>query len=327
VIRIRLPRDLIMPVSLLALVWVVFGLRDASFVTTGNLYVIFSSFGLLCLVAVGESVTMLMGEGDLSVGSVAALASTLAIRLAGLGLVSSILITTAAMTLFGAAQGYVIHRLSINSLVLTIGSLIGISGVAYIASGDTTIALPAKQISGGAELTHRFLGVLSPFGLIAFAFVLIVWLVLTYTRAGREIYALGGGRREALAAGVSVRSRFVGAFACSAGAAGLGGALLAVSAGAAEPAGPLDLLLSVFTAVLVGGVAVTGGAGSAIGVCVGALAIQSIASGIAIEGAATSVSDLLTAGLLVCVLVFDGVTGRLPNRRTAALQRLDEAPD
>jgi ribose/xylose/arabinose/galactoside ABC-type transport system permease subunit len=304
-----------MPLALLALVWIVFGARDSSFLTSGNVYAVLTSFSLYGLVAVGEGVTMIMGEGDLSVGSVAALGGTMAIRLADLGIVPAVIITTLALTGFGALQGFVIHRLRINSLVLTIGSLIGVSGASYLVSDNTTIALPANQIGAGNVLTERILVVFSPFSLVALGFIAITWFVLTYTRPGREIYALGGGRREALAAGVAVRSRFIGAFACSAGAAALGGALLSISAAGATPDGTVNLLLSVFTAVLVGGVAITGGVGSVIGICVGALAIQSIASGVAIEGAASDVSDLMTAGLLVCVLTFDAWFQWLPQRR------------
>jgi ribose/xylose/arabinose/galactoside ABC-type transport system permease subunit len=309
------PTHLISPVLLLAIVWLVFGLRNPEFFTTGNLYAVLTAWALFCLVAVGEGFTVVMGEGDLSVASTAALAGVMAVSLSDLGVVPAIIVTTVALTAFGALQGYVIDRLKINSLVFTIGSLIGVSGLAYIVSKNTTIALPFNRLDAADVITQRVLVVFSPFSLIAIGVSAIAWLVLRYTRAGREIYALGGGRQEALAAGVRIRSRFVLAFAWSAGASALAGALNSIGNGGADPVGIRNLLLATFTAVLVGGVALTGGVGSVIGICVGALAIRSIVAGVAIEGANSNVADLLTAALLVCVLALDAASRWIPRWR------------
>jgi ribose/xylose/arabinose/galactoside ABC-type transport system permease subunit len=322
---LRLSSHLVPPLVLLGIVWLVFGLRDPVFATKGNLYAVLTAWAPFCLVAVGEGFTILMGEGDLSVGSVAALAGVMAVSLAGLGLVEAIIITTVALTIFGAAQGYVIDKLKINSLVLTIGTLIGISGAAYIAARNTTVALPLSQINESNSITQQMWDIFSPMSLIAIGISVVAWVFLTFTRPGREIYALGGGRREALAAGVATRSRFVLAFACSAGAAALAGALISTSSGGADPVGVRNLLLSTITAVLVGGVSLTGGIGSVVGICVGAFTIQSIIAGVAIEGANSNVSDLLIAGLLVCVLVFDAAFRWLPRRRAGKVMTVDEA--
>jgi ribose/xylose/arabinose/galactoside ABC-type transport system permease subunit len=305
------------PALLLGLVWLIFGLRDggSGFLTEGNVYAVLTGSSVDCLVAVGLGFTVLLGEGDLSVGSMAVLGGVLCVRLASLGLVPSLALTTAILTLVGAAQGYAIYKLRINSLVFTVGSLIGLSGVAYVVSDNGSISLPVASLSESDAITNRILGIFCPFSLVALGFALLAWIGLTYSRAGRELYALGGGRREALAAGVAARPRFVLAFACSAGASALGGALVAIEAGGAAPTGGLDLLLTAITGVLVGGVALTGGAGSVIGIVIGTLAIGSIASGVAIEGAGSNVSDLLTAALLVGVIILDVGATRLPWRR------------
>ena len=249
----------------------------------------------------------------------------MAVTLSGAGLVTAIIITTVVLTVFGAIQGYVIDKLRINSLVLTIGTLIGMSGAAYIVAHNTTVAIPFTKITEANGITQQMWDIFSPMSLIAISLSAVAWAFLTYTRPGREIYALGGGRREALAAGVATRSRFVVAFACSAGAAALAGSLVSVSSGGADPVGIRNLLLSTITAVLVGGVSLTGGIGSVVGICVGALTIQSIIAGVAIEGANSNVSDLLIAGLLVCVLGFDAAFRWMPRRRPKRVMTVDDA--
>jgi ribose/xylose/arabinose/galactoside ABC-type transport system permease subunit len=318
------PAHLVAPLLLLGIVWLVFGLRNPEFWTTGNTYAVLTAWALFCLVAVGEGFPVLMGEGDLSVASTAALASVMAVRLAHLGVVRAIIITTVVLAIFGALQGYLIDKLKINSLVFTIGTLIGVSGLAYIAARNTTIPLPVDRFDEADVISQRVLVVFSPFSIIAIGVSLAAWLLLTYARAGREIYALGGGRQEALAAGVPIRSRFILAFAWSAGASALGGALVGISNGGADPVGVRNLLLATFTAVLVGGVSLTGGVGSVIGICIGALTIRSIVAGVALEGETSNVADLLTAGLLVCVLAMDAATRWFARRRQRPIVRLEE---
>jgi ribose transport system permease protein len=301
------PRHIAGPILLLTILWIVFGSLNRSFLSTGDLYAILVSWSTLALVAVGVGIAVIMGEFDLSVGSMAALGGVLAIRVAAVGLLPSILIATAPLCVLGAIQGYIIYRLRISSLVFTIGTLILVSGLAYLASGNVTIPLPPDRLGYANSISHPILVVLSPMAIVALVFSLGVWAMMSYTRTGREIYALGGGRNEALAAGVLPKYRFVLAFACSAGASGLAGALASILSGGASPSNFADLLLIAVTAALVGGISVTGGSGSILGICIGALAIETLTAGVALEGYQSYVSDVLTGSLLFCYLALDAL--------------------
>jgi ribose/xylose/arabinose/galactoside ABC-type transport system permease subunit len=314
----RLPRHIAGPIALLAIIWIVFGSLNSSFLSTGNVYAILVSWSTLALVAVGVGIAVVMGEFDLSVGSMAALGGVLAIRFATVGLLPSILIATVPLCVLGAIQGYIIYRLRISSLVFTIGTLILVSGLAYLASGNVTIPLPPDRLGYANSISHPILTVLSPMALVAVVFSLGVWAMMTFTRTGREIYALGGGRSEALAAGVLPAYRFVLAFACSAGASGLAGALASMLSGGASPSNFGDLLLTAVTAALVGGIAVTGGSGSVLGICIGALALETMTAGVALEGYQSYVSDVLAGSLLFCYLALDALLRFLGVRRKPA---------
>ena len=110
--------------------------------------------------------------------------------------------------------------LNINSLVFTVGTLIGLRGVALIAANETTPTLPMDMLSISDAVSNRF-WIFSPLSaamLITFA---LAGLFASRTIWGREIYAIGGGSAELLAAGVPQRRPIVIAFAAAAGLAAL----------------------------------------------------------------------------------------------------------
>ena len=145
-------------------------------------------------------ITIIAGELDLSVGSVAAVSGIIAVSLVeDIGLVPAVLASALAGLVFGAAQGYLVHRLKVHSLVLTLGSLIALRGLAFMISGENTVAMENLDI---AFTVRTQLGLFSPFSLVTILVFALVGFFLLYTRFGREIFAVGGGRNEAAAAGV-----------------------------------------------------------------------------------------------------------------------------
>ena len=130
----------------------------------------------------------------------------------------------------------------------------------------------------------------------------VVGVFLAYVKYGREIHAIGGGRDEALAAGVPLLRPIVVAFALSAAMASLAGALTLLKSGNAGPAGFENLLLPSVTAALIGGVSLFGGKGTAFGVAIGALTIRFVISGLSLGGSPFYVLTLATGVLLVFVI-------------------------
>ena len=135
---------------------------------------------------------------------------------------------------------------------------------------------------------------------------LAVGAFLAYSRYGREIYAVGGGRSEAVAAGVPLWRPIVVAFTLSGFLAGLTGAVVSLKIGSASPAiGFQDLLLPSVTAALIGGVSLLGGRGNALGIFVGVLTIRFISSGLSLQGLPFYVESLAIGAVLLAVIVLD----------------------
>jgi ribose transport system permease protein len=265
-------------------------------------------------------ITIIAGEFDLSVGSAAAVAGILAMMLIGdLGLIPTILVVALIGMAFGLVQGMLVYRLRIASLVFTLGSLIGLRGLAFMISGENTVVMPDLEL---AKTVKQQLWIFSPFSLTTLGIFLLVGLFLRYHRYGREIFAIGGGRNEAIAAGVPLARPLIIAFGLSGTIAAITGALLSVKSGSAAPTGFETLLLPAVTAALIGGVSLFGGKGSALGIVTGTLTIRFLVSGLSLRGAPYYVERLAVGVLLIIVVVLELVLDRPELRARLRLWRL-----
>ena len=252
--------------------------------------------------------TIIAGELDLSVGSAAAVAGIISVSVVEeIGLVPTVLLATLIGVAYGSVQGYLIYRLRIQSLVFTLGTLIGLRGLAFIISGENTVVMADLEI---AHAVRRQLWIFSPFSLVTLACFVGVALLLVNTRFGREIYAVGGGRQEAAAAGVPLVRPLVLAFALSGALAAMTGALTSIKSGSAGPAAFENLLLPAATAALIGGVSLLGGRGSVAGIAVGALTLRFINSGLSLGGAPFYILTLATGIVLIVAVVLELLIGR-----------------
>jgi len=309
--------DLAIRAVFMAIVYIAFASLLPSYHTVNGLAALFDGAVLIGLVAVGLGVTMLAAEFDLSVGSLAAVIGVLAINLiaGGMGIPLALVIAVAAAVVYGGLQGLVIAVTGINSLVFTIGTLIGLRGFALIISNENSVTIPIPRLAETDVFAERFLGILSPLSIILIIVLVLVGLFLSYTVWGREIYAIGGGRAEARAAGVSVVRPMVIAFALSGGLAGLGGALSSVRLGSATPLGFDTLLLSAVTACLMGGIALEGGRGNVLGILIGLLTLRFLVGGVASLGAPYWLQSLAIGGLLILAIVVQMAIYLLRRRR------------
>jgi ribose/xylose/arabinose/galactoside ABC-type transport system permease subunit len=174
--------------------------------------------------------------------------------------------------------------------------------LAFIISKENSVVLQDLELAKGVK-TQLF--IFSPFSLATIAVFVLVGAFLRYVRYGREIHAIGGGREEAVAAGVPLLRPIVIAFTLSATMASMAGALTSLKSGSAGPNGFENLLLPAVTAALIGGVSLFGGKGTAFGVAIGALTIRAVVSGLSLGGSPFYVLTLATGVLLVLVIAIE----------------------
>lgn len=313
--------SLLSRIGILVVVFALFSIGNPNFATLGSIFSIMEGFALFGLIAAGVAATMLVGELDLSIGSVAAVAGILAVSLTGLGLLPAVLITAVIAVVYGILQGWIIVKTGINSLVFTLATLILIRGVAFILTPESVI-MPMERIGMSDFLVTR-LWIFTPFSLFTIIVITALGLFLGFNRWGREMMSFGGGRNEARAAGVNTRRPVIVAFAICAACAALAGSFASIKSASAAPFSYESWLLTGVTAALVGGVSLYGGKGTMFGVVIGVLIIRTLTAGISSRGAAIYVEALATGVVLLIVLIMEFLT-ESPQRRAWSERRAFE---
>lgn len=274
----------------------------------------------LGIITAGIAATMIVGELDLSVASMAAFAGATAITLgnAGLALLPVLVLTTLIGVVFGAVQGWIVARLGISSLVLTVGTLIMLRGATWLVTGGVPITL-TNFVMSDQLLTRTWL--FSPLSITALVVMAVLGLFLARTRPGRAMYAIGGGRVEAVAAGVHPRRSVVVAFAICGGCGALAGSLSTLRSASITPDAFTNQLLLAVAAALVGGIGLAGGRGSMLNVLLGVVITCILAAGLSSLGVKAYVSELFTGVLLLAVIGVEAAVRWLAHRRGLHQQR------
>jgi ribose/xylose/arabinose/galactoside ABC-type transport system permease subunit len=203
-------------------------------------------------------------------------------------------------------------------MVFTIGTLIALRGLTLMVSNEKTALIPFENIATTDILNTKFLIFTVP-SVVLLLLVVAFDVFMRRTSWGREVFAIGGGRGEARAAGVSIRRPTILIFSISSALAGLAGALLSVKAGSASPLGFDAVLLEAVTACLIGGIALSGGRGSILGILIGLFTMRFLVSGIAALGAPFWMQSLATGALLIVVIVVEASIRYESRRRRFAL--------
>ena len=174
------------------------------------------------------------------------------------------------------------------------------------------------------ELTRPIFKVFSWQSIIELTLVAVIVVAVKVTRWGRFLYATGGDSRKARASGLPVARTLTIAFVICALCTTMVGALQGISLASSTPGANNDSLLQAATAVLIGGISLSGGRGSLVGAVAGAVLLSVVTSGLGIAGISSSTIELVGGAILIGVLAFDRPLARLVHRRTEGLAAAEE---
>jgi ribose transport system permease protein len=279
------------------------GLTDPSFLTLRSLRSLAAGTAVLLLLATGQTIAIISGRIDLSTAALASLATVLlAVWMPRAGLVAVVAVL-ALCILVGAIQGVLHWVAQMPSFVITIGGLFLFSGLSLIASGAKGIGVTEAQnvvgrLSGG-EFTFGLPNSL----LFALAALLGGAVILQLTAPGRWIRAMGVSERAAIMVGIRTPAVVVTIFALTGLFAGLAGLVLMADFSAGRPNLANSLLLPSIAAVVVGGTAITGGAGGLARTLVGAMIIQVMRVGVNVVGLPPEYNQVLYGVVVILAVV------------------------
>jgi ribose transport system permease protein len=300
------------------LVFGFFALTTDTFLTEFNLINILRNAALIGIVAVGMTYLLIAGEIDLSVGSVFGFLTVimgLLVVEVGLNPWLAMVGAIAVGAVIGAINGLIRTRIGIPSFIVTLAMLVAYRSGALIASAERPLTTrgrtPFYEFTGG-----ELFGILPWHVLWMLAIMALGGLVLARTRFGYHLYATGGNLEAARLAGIDTDRVKLAAFVLTGALCGVIGALLFGYLRVAEPTTGTGFEFRVIGAVIVGGVALTGGRGTIYGGLIGALIISMITSGLVLLGFSQDVGDIATGALIIAA----GTIGLLVRR--AAARRL-----
>jgi ribose transport system permease protein len=283
--------------SIVALV-IYFTAVNPLFFSASNALNIGRQSSVLLLVSLAETVVILIGSIDLSVGALVTLTGILtALTVDTLGAFGGGLIGVTAGAFVGLANGLLVTMLRVPSFLVTLGMLSILSGVTNQISQGQSI-LFANTLLPSLVNNAPILAVPNViwFGLGATA---ILTIVAYKTKLGRYLYALGGGEVVAAHAGVPVTLYKVLAFVLSGAICGFSGVMLTGQVGAGTPTAGSGLLLNSIAAVVMGGTALSGGIGGPHRTLLGVLVIAILTNGMDVTEVNSFTQDIVKGAVII----------------------------
>ncbi len=290
-----------------------------SFATPGNLENVAVSSAFLAIVALGMTFVIVSGGIDLSVGSVFALGGVLAAWGSRHGPLVALLLPLAVCGAIGLVNGLLIARARLAPFIVTLAAMLGARGLMLnITDEGADTFLVAKESVFAGLGRGKLLGVGMPVW-ITLALFLLGGLLLSRSRFGQHVYAVGGNEDAASLMGASVNRTKVSVYVVSGLLAGLAGALNAAWLASGVTILGQGMELEAISAVVIGGTLLTGGLGSVSGSLVGVLLLKVIQNVINQIGSLDSAYQQVVSGaFLVVVVVVQTWLGRRRKARLTA---------
>ena len=296
----------IVVVTLITLIY--FASSTPHFLSGSNFKTLLPYFAPIAFMAGGQVFVMTLGEIDLSIGAMYLFTPFLYYKLskAGIPIVPSMIVSLLVAMLLGAFNGFAVAYIGIASFVATLGMLFVLDGVTLVISHSEQVTTPGTSIVGLTTFSQIFgAGTYSEL-IWAIGIVILLQVLLSFTRWGLYTVAAGGNRLGAAEAGINVRLVLIRNFMLCALTAGFVGMLEAVRSSSAspDPSGSNAILFQAISAVIIGGTLMTGGAGTVIGALIGALFLGILNDGLVIKGVNANYLDLyLGLAILIAMTV------------------------
>ena len=293
----------------------VFGLIDPNILKITNILNLLRSMSKYLLVGVGQSVILITGNIDLSIGSVVAMSAMVSSTLMSNGtpVIVALLVALAACLAFGVVNGILVGKFKLPPFIATLGTMFCARGVAYMANGNRNTNAISTGL--GKEVGDKFqdffyygktLGVYNAFW-IAFIIFAVVFFIMAKTRTGRHIYAIGSNVEAAKLSGVNVFTTTTKAYLISAFCSFVVGLILAGQAGMGNMEAGNSYEMYGVAAGVIGGVSPLGGTGLLLGTLAGAGVWQTLENGLGIIGAPVGIQRIVIGLIVTGAVLIDVV--------------------
>ncbi len=261
------------------------------FLKPQTFFLILNSNAALIILACGMSLVMITGGIDISVGGVTALVSmccAVYLDYKGGNVFGAILIALAIGLAFGIVQGLMVAYLDIQPFIVTLAGMFFAKGMTTVVNSspfnvanEAFVALKATRINvpglGSVNKKGIYVPAYVEIGVVvAILIVIVMFMVLRWTKLGRNFYAVGGNKQSALMLGINVkRTKFLSHLICGL-LAGIGGFVYFLHVGSGSPSNAAGAEMDAIASSIIGGTMLTGGVGNVVGTFFGVLSLSTI---------------------------------------------------
>jgi ribose transport system permease protein len=288
----------------LAILVAIIGSQNGAFFNIANIKTIGTAVAILGIIAVAQTVVMLLGGLDISVGSIAGLSSVLTAMVftshgTALGMAAALGIGLLA----GLFNGLVIVYGRVNAVIATLATFAGFRGIANLISDGRAQGYTGADPVFTWLARGEIIGIPSLVWLLAIV-AAVVHAMLRYTDVGRNIYAIGGNSVAARLAGIDLNRYIIGAYVMVGLVAALAGILLTARTGSGQPtSGSQGLELQSITAAALGGAALQGGRGTIPGTILAVILLGVLTNGLTVLAVNSFWQDVAQGTLLIAAVV------------------------
>ena len=297
----------------LILIYIAFGLRNPMVFSIINVLNLLRSMSKYLLVGVGQSYALITANIDLSIGSVVGMSAMIAATLMTMGvpIPLALLVTMVCCLTVGLVNGMLVGQFRLPPFIATLGTMFLARGVAYMVNGNrNTDAISSGIGKEAADAYQAFFYYGSTFGIyntfwIALILFFVFFFILSKTRTGRHIYAIGSNLDAAKLSGVNVAVTTTKVYLVSSFCSFVTGLILSAQAGMGNMEAGIMYEMYGVAAGVIGGISPMGGTGILLGTLAGAAVWQTLENGLSMIGAQVGIQRLVIGIIVVFAVLLD----------------------
>jgi ribose transport system permease protein len=296
-------------VIVVIIMYVIFGGINQDFFSFQNFKGIIASLSVTGIMSVGLAFVVLTGNFDVSIGSILGISAVIMGKLFNVAggqipifviIIIGILVGAAV----GALNGFLVTFVGINSVITTLGTLAVFRGLSFLYANEPSLINNKTYIALG----RGFIAKTIPYTFIYMLVVFVAgYLVLRYTKFGRDIYQVGANPSAARLAGISTRKMQFWAFVIAGVTSAMAAVIMTSQAAFAQGEFGLGFEFTILTIVILGGISLAGGRGTLVGVIIALLIINSISNGLTMMSVPVNWREAFNGIILITAILIDSV--------------------
>lgn len=299
----------------LIVIYLAFGLMNPTVFSTANNLNLLRSMSKYLLIGIGQSYVLITGNIDLSIGSVVGMSAMISATLMskGMPVLPAVLITLLCCLAIGLLNGLMVGRFKLPPFIATLGTMFTARGLAYMVNGNRNTDAITSGIGNQAaeDFKNLFyygttLGVYNTFWLSLILFAAFFFL-LSKTRTGRHIYAIGSNLDAARLSGVNVEASITKAYLVSVFCSFVVGLILCAQSGMGNMEAGMSYEMYGVAAGVIGGISPLGGTGLLLGTLAGAAVWQVLENGLNMIGAQVGIQRVVIGVIVALAVLLDVV--------------------